>query len=106
MAKYNKVRRLAVDYSALHTAGEITPVELCALNGLQGTRPALFKVSDALKNFKLAVDSQVDRLMSDYTKSPTLPLCGESKYEGGEVRKSIKYGFANLWCIRMTVKFA
>lgn len=70
-----------------HTAGEITPAELRAFNGLQGTRPALFKVSGTLKNFKLAVDSQVDRLMSDYTKSPTLPLCGESKYEGGGSKK-------------------
>lgn len=52
-------------------------------SGLQGTRAALFKVSDTLKNFKLAVDSQVDRLLSDYTKSPTLPFCGECKYEGG-----------------------
>ena len=70
-----------------HTAEEITPVKVCMFSGLQGMRPALFKVSDTLKNFKLAVDSQVDRLMSDYTKSPTLPFCGESKYEGGGSKK-------------------
>lgn len=73
-----------------HTAAEIIPVMVCVFKSLQGIRSALFKVSDTLKNFKLAVDSQVDRLMSDYMKSPTLPFCGESKYEKGEKSKKIR----------------
>lgn len=78
-----------------HTAEEIMPVMVCMLRSLQGIRSALFKVSDTLKNFKLAVDSQVDRLTSDYMKSPALPFCGESKYERGKSRKYVKYGFVN-----------
>lgn len=83
MAKCNMAGSLALDYSPLAHRREIPPDKVCVFNGLRGARPALFKVSDTLKNLKLAVDSQVDRSMSDYTKSPTLPFCGESKYEAG-----------------------
>lgn len=70
-----------------HTAEEITPVKVHMFHGLQRVRAALFKGSDTLKNFKLAVDRQVDRLMSDCSMSPTLPFCGESKYERGGSKK-------------------
>jgi len=53
-------------------------------NGLQGTRPPLFKVSDTLKNFKLAVDSQVDRLMSDYTSPQHCHLVVKENMKGGK----------------------
>lgn len=66
-----------------YTPAEIALVQVSMLKKLQGIRSTSFKVSDTLKNFKLAVDSQVGRLMSDYMRSSTSPLCGGSKYGRG-----------------------